>query len=109
MSSPLLAGCDFSSTPTRRKPIVLALGREARGRVVLERIEKLETIEAFKPSKPLQMNGSIAAARRPQNARTGQPAHARRPHAAPPRHAHAGPKRHGSSTAGRGGQRSSSR
>ena len=46
MSAPLL-GCDFSSTPTRRKPIVLALGHEARGRVVLERLEKIETLEAF--------------------------------------------------------------
>jgi hypothetical protein len=47
MDGPLLLGCDFSSTPTRRKPIVLALGREARGRVMLERIEKLETLAGF--------------------------------------------------------------
>lgn len=47
MSSPLLVGCDFSSTPTRRKPIVLALGRDVGARVVLERIEKLETMGAF--------------------------------------------------------------
>ena len=46
MNLPLL-GCDFSSAPTRRKPIVLALGHEAGGRVVLERIEKLATLEAF--------------------------------------------------------------
>ncbi|MEO7390782.1 MAG: DUF429 domain-containing protein [Ramlibacter sp.] len=46
MSLPLL-GCDFSSSPTRRKPIVLALGREAGGRVVLERLEKLESLDAF--------------------------------------------------------------
>ena len=61
MSSPLLAGCDFSSTPTRRKPIVLALGREARGRVVLERIEKLETIEAFAAwlARPAQWVGGF--------------------------------------------------
>jgi len=43
----VLVGCDFSSTPTLRKPIVLALGREARGRVVLDRIERIATIEAF--------------------------------------------------------------
>ena len=43
----MLVGCDFSSTPTLRKPIVLALGREARGRVVLDRIERIATIEAF--------------------------------------------------------------
>lgn len=42
-----LLGCDFSSTPTRRKPIVLALGREQGGRVTLERLERLESLEAF--------------------------------------------------------------
>lgn len=44
--TPLL-GCDFSSAPTRRKPIVLALGREAGGRVVLERLEKIESLDGF--------------------------------------------------------------
>ena len=43
----LLVGCDFSSTPTRRKPIVLALGEAHGGRVQLARIEKLETLAAF--------------------------------------------------------------
>lgn len=43
----MLVGCDFSSTPTVRKPIVLALGREARGRVVVDRIEKIATHEGF--------------------------------------------------------------
>jgi len=42
-----LVGCDFSSSPTRRKPIVLALGREDRGRVVLDRLERLESLAAF--------------------------------------------------------------
>jgi hypothetical protein len=42
-----LLGCDFSSSPTRRKPIVLALGREEGGVVVLERIEKIQTIAEF--------------------------------------------------------------
>lgn len=42
-----LVGCDFSSSPTRRKPIVLALGRQDAGRVVLERIETLESLAAF--------------------------------------------------------------
>jgi hypothetical protein len=46
-SGPLLAGCDFSSSPTRRKPIVLAWGTNAGGRVTLEWIEKLETLAAF--------------------------------------------------------------
>lgn len=44
---PLLLGCDFSSSPSRRKPVVLALGRLAGGRVQLERIETLETLAAF--------------------------------------------------------------
>lgn len=44
---PVLLGCDFSSSPTRRKPVILALGRAAGGRVVLDRLECLETLEAF--------------------------------------------------------------
>jgi hypothetical protein len=47
MSMVPLAGCDFSSTPSRRKPIVMALGQEAGGRVVLERLEKIESLEDF--------------------------------------------------------------
>lgn len=43
----LLLGCDFSSSPTRRKPIVLALGSIAGARVVLHRLEKLETLAQF--------------------------------------------------------------
>lgn len=43
----LLVGCDFSSTPTRRKPIVLALGECTAGRVVLARLERLESLAAF--------------------------------------------------------------
>lgn len=43
----LLVGCDFSSTPTRRKPIVLALGHAAAGRVQLTRLEKLASLQAF--------------------------------------------------------------
>jgi len=42
-----LVGCDFSSSPTRRKPIVLALGSQARGRVVLDRLEKIDTLDGF--------------------------------------------------------------
>jgi hypothetical protein len=42
-----LAGCDFSSTPSRRKPIVMALGHEVSGRVVLERLEKIESLGGF--------------------------------------------------------------
>jgi hypothetical protein len=47
LSAPLLVGCDFSSAPTRRKPIVMALGHERAGRVVLEAIELLPTLQAF--------------------------------------------------------------
>lgn len=42
-----LVGCDFSSTPTRRKPILLALGECAAGRVQLTRLEKLHSLAAF--------------------------------------------------------------
>ena len=47
MEHPLIVGCDFSSSPTRRKPIVMALGSRAGARVVLERLERLESLEAF--------------------------------------------------------------
>lgn len=46
-SAPLLLGCDFSSAPSRRKPIVLALGQQTGGRVVLNRLERIETLGAF--------------------------------------------------------------
>jgi hypothetical protein len=46
-AQPLLLGCDFSSSPSRRKPIVLALGQEAGGCVVLLRLERFETLQAF--------------------------------------------------------------
>ncbi|WP_375575635.1 DUF429 domain-containing protein [Paracidovorax oryzae] len=44
---PLLLGCDFSSSPGRRKPIVLALGRERGSRVALSGLERFETLESF--------------------------------------------------------------
>ena len=43
----MLLGCDFSSTPTRRKPILIALGEESGGRVQLTRIERLQTLAEF--------------------------------------------------------------
>lgn len=43
----LLIGCDFSSSPTRRKPIVLAHGSLRGSTVVLQRLERLETLDAF--------------------------------------------------------------
>ena len=46
-SGPVLLGCDFSSSPSRRKPIVLALGHERAGRVALAALERFETLESF--------------------------------------------------------------
>ncbi|WP_295953460.1 DUF429 domain-containing protein [Rhodoferax sp.] len=40
-------GCDFSSSPNARKNIVLAWGRVAEGRVVLQRLERLSSLAAF--------------------------------------------------------------
>jgi Protein of unknown function (DUF429) len=47
LTGPLLVGCDFSSSPSRRKPIMLALGYENGGRVMLARLEPLSSLEAF--------------------------------------------------------------
>ncbi len=44
--SPELWGCDFSSAPSRRKPVVLAIGR-LDGCVRLERIETFESLPDF--------------------------------------------------------------
>ncbi len=43
----MLVGCDFSCSPTRRKPIVIASGSVAKGRVLLQRLERLESLDAF--------------------------------------------------------------
>ncbi|RZJ15087.1 MAG: DUF429 domain-containing protein [Acidovorax sp.] len=43
----MLVGCDFSSSPTRRKPIVLALGQRQGARVQLTALERLDTLAAF--------------------------------------------------------------
>ncbi|KRB99693.1 hypothetical protein ASE11_08420 [Hydrogenophaga sp. Root209] len=45
--SPVLLGCDFTSAPSRRKPIVLAVGRTERNRVVLSGIERFETLDGW--------------------------------------------------------------
>jgi hypothetical protein len=47
LADPLLIGCDFSSSPTARKPIVLALGSLLRDRVVLAGLERVATLAAF--------------------------------------------------------------
>ena len=43
----LLVGCDFSSAPSRQKPIVIALGSCIKGRVQLSKIELIESLDTF--------------------------------------------------------------
>jgi len=43
----LLLGCDFSSSPSRKKAIVLALGSLNSGRVQLSKLERIESLDAF--------------------------------------------------------------
>jgi len=43
----LLLGCDFSSSPSRRKPIVMATGSVAGGRVLLAGLERIESLDGF--------------------------------------------------------------
>ena len=47
MPPELLIGCDFSSSPSRRKPIVMAAGSVAKGRVLLASLERLESLACF--------------------------------------------------------------
>ena len=47
MTDPTLIGCDFSSSPSRRKPIVLALGQARQGRVQLQALQTFDTLAAF--------------------------------------------------------------
>lgn len=47
MPAPLLLGCDFSSSPSRRKPIVVAWGQLLAGRVQLLQLQRLETLASF--------------------------------------------------------------
>ena len=43
----MLVGCDFSSSPSKRKPIVIALGYSNQGRVHLKEIIKFDTLDAW--------------------------------------------------------------
>ena len=43
----LLMGCDFTSSPTTKKPIVLALGASQNGLVQLSKLERLSSLAAF--------------------------------------------------------------
>jgi Protein of unknown function (DUF429) len=40
-------GCDFSSSPSAKKPIVFAMGSLSNGRVVLSKIEQIESLDGF--------------------------------------------------------------
>ena len=42
-----LLGCDFTSAPSRRKPITLARGRVDRGRVLLDGLDTFESLDAW--------------------------------------------------------------
>ena len=44
---PKLLGCDFSSSPTRTKPIVLAWGSSQNGRVQLSKLEQVTSLNAL--------------------------------------------------------------
>ena len=43
----MLVGCDFSSSPSKRKPIVIALGSSNQGRVHLQEILRFDTLDAW--------------------------------------------------------------
>ena len=47
MNTVSLIGCDFSSSPSKRKPIVLALGQARQGRVQLQALQTFDTLSAF--------------------------------------------------------------
>lgn len=42
-----LVGCDFSCSPSRRKPIVMATGTSLKGRVLLSSLERIDSLERF--------------------------------------------------------------
>lgn len=56
-----LLGCDFSSSPSRRKPIVVAWGQLHGGVVVLERLEPLYSLSEFSQclSRPIAWVGGF--------------------------------------------------
>ena len=47
MNTVSLIGCDFSSSPSKRKPIVLAQGLARQGRVQLQALQTFDTLNAF--------------------------------------------------------------
>ncbi len=42
-----IVGCDFSSSPSKRKPIVVAFGLHQSGRVQLSKLEQIVSLDAF--------------------------------------------------------------
>ena len=42
-----LVGCDFSSSPSKKKPIVFAIGSANNGRVSLSKLEQIQTLDGF--------------------------------------------------------------
>ncbi|WP_310613524.1 DUF429 domain-containing protein [Limnohabitans sp.] len=46
-ASPILIGCDFSSSPSKRKPIVVAVGHAKSGRVQLQSLLRFDTLASF--------------------------------------------------------------
>jgi hypothetical protein len=45
--SNLVIGCDFSSSPSKKKPIVFAIGMANNGRVSLTKLEQIQTLNNF--------------------------------------------------------------
>jgi hypothetical protein len=41
-------GCDFSSSPSKKKPIFFAIGSVNNGRVLLSKLEQIETLDGFR-------------------------------------------------------------
>lgn len=46
-AAPHLVGCDFSSSPSKRKPIVVAIGHAKAGRVQLQGLQRFDTLASF--------------------------------------------------------------
>lgn len=42
-----IVGCDFSSSPSKRKPIIFAIGTALNGRVTLSKLEQIESLDGF--------------------------------------------------------------
>ena len=56
-----VVGCDFSSSPSKKKPIVFAIGSVQNGRVSLSKLEQIQTLEGFSAwlKQPAQWVGAF--------------------------------------------------